>query len=180
MGSRIDVLHIILHPVVEAAGLLVVVSVLLVLTARRRTALVLMIAIAVGGAFIFEPILKDFFQRPPINPDAGGYSFPSGSAMRSMAAAAALTVVMWPTRWRWPTTLLCAFVVGLIGIAIVSEGWHWASDVIGGWCISVAWVAALSLAFRYVAPVGRRESRSGHRAAASDDAVDGIEDVVRE
>ena len=120
-----------------------------------------MIAIAVGGAFVFEPILKDFFQRPQINPDAGGYSFPSGSAMRSMAAAAALTVVMWPTRWRWPTTLLGVFAVGLIGIALVSEGWHWASDVLGGWCISVAWVAALSFAFRYVAPVGRRESRSG-------------------
>jgi membrane-associated phospholipid phosphatase len=164
MSSRFDVLDFILHPVVEAAGLLVVVCVLLVLTARRRLRLALMIAIAVGGTFVFEPILKNLFQRPPMNPDAAGYSFPSGTAMRSMAAAAALTLVMWPTRWRWPTTLLCAFVVGLVGIAIVSEGWHWASDVLGGWCISGLWVASLCLAFRYLAPVRSSKSRFGHRA----------------
>ena len=179
MTDRIDLLDLILHQGVGAAGLLVVVSVLLVLTVQRRLRLALMIAIAVGGAFVFEPILKNIFQRPPMNPESGGYSFPSGTAMRSMAAAAAFTVVMWPTRWRWPTTLLCASVVGLVGIAIVSEGWHWASDVLGGWCISVAWIATLSFAFRFVAPVRRRESRSGHRAAAVNPA-DGIDDVARE
>jgi membrane-associated phospholipid phosphatase len=169
LGRRIELDDVILHPVVEAAGVLVVVFVLLVLTARRRLRPALMIALALGGVLVFEPILKNIFQRPPMNPEGGGYSFPSGSAMRSMAAAAAFTVVMWPTRGRWPTTLLSAFVVGLVGIAIVSEGWHWASDVLGGWCISVAWVAALCFALRYLAPVGSDESRLRDRAPGSDD-----------
>ena len=61
--------------------------------------------------------------------------------MRSMAAAASLTVAMWPTRWRWATVLLGSLTVGLIGFAVISSDWHSASDVVGGWCISIAWVA---------------------------------------
>src|SRR5262249_41759382 len=129
--------------------------------------LALMIALAVGGVFVLEPILKHIIQRPGVSP--GGFSFPSGTAMRSMAAGAALTVVMWPTRWRWATTLLCALVVGLGGLAVVSEGGQWASDVLGGWCISVAGVAALGLAFQYLAPVGSDENRSHHTAASNDE-----------
>ena len=67
-----------------------------------------------------------------------------------MAAVAALTVAVWPMRWRWPTAVLGAMVVGLIGIAVVYNSWHWLSDVLAGWCISVAWVAALYLIFRHV------------------------------
>jgi membrane-associated phospholipid phosphatase len=154
LNGRIDgALDLILYPEVQLAGLLVVVSVFLVLAARRRFRLALMIGVAVGGILVFEPILKNLFARPPVEPDSSGYSFPSGSAMRSMAAAASLTVVAWPTRWRWPTALLGALVVGLIGIAVVYHAWHWTSDVLSGWCVGVAWVAAVWLAFTYLPPV---------------------------
>jgi hypothetical protein len=157
VSGRIDMLDLILHPAVQLAGLLVIVSVLLVMAARRRLRPALMIGFAVGGALVFEPILKDLFERPPVDPGDSGYSFPSGHAMRSMAAAAALTVAVWPMRWRWPTALLGALVVGLSGIAVVSNSWHWASDVLGGWCIGVAWVAALSLASPHLPGMRRRE-----------------------
>jgi membrane-associated phospholipid phosphatase len=153
LNSRIDLLDLILYQEVQFVGLLVVVSVLLVMAARRRLRVALMIGVAVGGILVFEPILKNLFARPPVEPDSSGYSFPSGSAMRSMAAAASLTVVAWPTRWRWPTALLGALVVGLIGIAVVYHAWHWTSDVLGGWCVGVAWVAAVWLAFTYLPPV---------------------------
>jgi membrane-associated phospholipid phosphatase len=148
IDNRLDVFDLILHPAVQVAGLLVVLSILVFMAARRRLWPALMIGVAVGGTLIFEPILKDLFERPPVDPGDSGYSFPSGHAMRSSAAAAAFTVVMWPTRWRWATTLLGAFAVGLIGIAVVVKDWHWASDVLAGWCIGIAWVAAVCLAFR--------------------------------
>src|SRR5215210_4618576 len=110
---------------------------------RRRVRLALFVVLTIGGTLVFAPVLKDALQRPPVDGPATDYSFPSGHAMRSMAAAAALTVVAWPTRFRWPTALLGATVVAVIGIAVVYHEWHWASDVLGGWCIGVAWVAAL-------------------------------------
>jgi membrane-associated phospholipid phosphatase len=178
LSGRIDVLELTLHPTVQLAGLLVVMSVFLVMAARRRFRLALMIVVAVGGILILEPILKNLFARPPVEHGGSGYTFPSGSAMRSMAAAAALTVVVWPTRWRWPTALLGAFVVGLVGIAVVYNSWHWASDVLGGWCISVAWVAAVWLAFIYVPPMEAvRTDRP--RAPAPNDGPDGLEDGTR-
>jgi len=153
LNSRIDVLDLVLHPAVQLVGLLVVVTVFLLLASQGRLRLALMIGVAVGGILVFEPILKNLFARPPVESDGSGYTFPSGSAMRSMAAAASLTVAAWPTRWRWPTALLGALVVGLIGIAVVYHSWHWTSDVLGGWCVSVAWVAAVWLAFRPLPPV---------------------------
>ena len=150
LNGRIDVLDLILYQGVQFVGLLVVLSVLLVMAARRRLRLALMIGVAVGGILVFEPILKNLFALPAMGPDSSGYTFPSGSAMRSMAAAASLTVVAWPTRWRWPTALVGALVVGLIGIAVVYHEWHWTSDVLGGWCVGVAWVAAVWLAFTYL------------------------------
>jgi membrane-associated phospholipid phosphatase len=158
IDSRLDVFDLILNPAVHIAGLLVVLSILLFMAARRRVWPALMIGVAVGGTLVFEPILKDLFERPPVDPGDSGHTFPSGHAMRSMAAAAALTVAVWPMRWRWPTALLGALVVGLSGIAVVSNSWHWASDVLGGWCISVAWVAALSLASTHLPRMRGRET----------------------
>jgi membrane-associated phospholipid phosphatase len=150
IDSRLDVFDLILHPAVHITGLLVVLCILLFMAARRRLWPALIIGVAVGGTLVFEPILKDLFERPPVDPGDSGYSFPSGHAMRSMAAVAALTVAVWPMRWRWPTAVLGAMVVGLIGVAVVYNSWHWLSDVLAGWCISVAWVAALYLIFRHV------------------------------
>jgi membrane-associated phospholipid phosphatase len=174
LSGRIDVLDLILHPSVQLAGLLVIASVLLVMAARGRFRQALMIGVAVGGVLVFEPILKNLFARPPVEPGGSGYTFPSGSAMRSVAAAASLTIVAWPTLWRWPTALLGTLVAALIGIAVVYQSWHWPSDVLGGWCVSVTWVAAVWLAFTYlprragaakVDGVSRDAAEGGERAS---------------
>jgi membrane-associated phospholipid phosphatase len=123
--------------------------------ARKRLRLALFVLLTIGGTLVFSPVLKDVFNRPPVDGVATDYSFPSGHAMRSIAIAAALTLVVWPTRFRWPTALLGAAVVAVIGFAVVYHEWHWASDVLGGWCIGVAWVAALYVTVR---PVPARSS----------------------
>ena len=152
LNSYVDVPGLVLHPATQLLGAAVVVAVLLALVARghRRTALLL--GLSVGGAAIGAPLLKEVFARPPVDPDSSGYSFPSGHALRTMAAAAALAIIAWPTAWRRATLVVGAVVVGLTGVAVVYDEWHWASDVLAAWFLGVAWVACIWLALRPVYP----------------------------
>jgi undecaprenyl-diphosphatase len=82
----------------------------LLLLAQRRWAHALFWILAVGGTGCINWIAKQLFarERPALwdviaRPDT--YGFPSGHAMGSMAAMAALVVMLWPTRWRYPILL---------------------------------------------------------------------------
>jgi membrane-associated phospholipid phosphatase len=142
-----DVFAVALHPAVQLLGgaALLAAAVAQVAT-RRRWALFVVLTIL--GALILEPVLKDVIQRPPVEGATAGSSFPSGHALRSMAGAVALILLMWHTRFRWPIVVSAAFAVAIVGVAIVHEDWHWASDVLGGWCLGGAWVALLYLIIR--------------------------------
>ncbi|MGC4895087.1 phosphatase PAP2 family protein [Micromonospora sp. DT31] len=93
---------------------------------------------------------------------AAGYSFPSGHALNAMLAAGVLLLVFLPfTRDRplgrialWAAAVLVTVVTGLSRIAL---GVHWASDVVGGWVLGVAVVAATTAGFTtWRAGFGRR------------------------
>jgi membrane-associated phospholipid phosphatase len=158
LNKYVDVLDVVLHPATQFLGALVVVAVLLALAAHGNRRAALLLGFSVGGAVIAGPILKQFFERPPVDPTGSGYSFPSGHALRTMAAAAAIILVAWPTRWREASLVAGSLAVVLTGVAVVYHEWHWASDVIAGWCLGLAWVACVWLAVRpaYVARVGTR------------------------
>jgi membrane-associated phospholipid phosphatase len=148
LNAHVDVFGLLLHPAVQLIGFLAVVAIVVVTAVRARARLAIFAAVGVGGAVVLAPLLKEIVQRPPVDVGDAGYSFPSGHAMRSMAAAAVLVVGTWRTPWRWQTTLVAAIVVVLVGIAVVYHEWHWASDVLGGWCVAIAWVGLSYLAFR--------------------------------
>jgi membrane-associated phospholipid phosphatase len=130
-------------------GAIAVLAVLLALAARGRVREVTFIVVAVGGVVALEPVLKHLFDRPP-PADASGLSFPSGSAMASMAAVASIVLLTWRTPARWVALAAGGAFVLLYGAAVVVVGWHYPSDVIAGWCIALAWVAALWLAKRVI------------------------------
>jgi membrane-associated phospholipid phosphatase len=148
LDGRVDPLGVVLRSPVQFLGLLVVIVVLGMLLARGRPRAGLFVALGVGGAAVFGLILKGLFERPPVDPGGEGFSFPSGHAMRSMSAAATLSIVAWPTRWRWAAIVAGAVAVSLIGIAVVYHEWHWASDVLAGWFLSIAWLGCVWLALR--------------------------------
>jgi undecaprenyl-diphosphatase len=79
------------------------------------------------------------------------YSFPSGHAFGSIVAVSALLLVGLPyVRASLRPMLIalgCALVL-LVGYARVSLGVHYVSDVVGGWLIGLAWLAATTSAFR--------------------------------
>jgi membrane-associated phospholipid phosphatase len=131
----------------QAAGAMLLAGLLLLLAARKRFRDTLFVTAAVAGVAIFEPLFKRAFERQPPG-DAEGFSFPSGSAMASMAIVAAVAVLAWPTRARWVVVLGGAAFVFAFGAAIVILGWHYPSDVIAGWCVALVWVSALSLLAR--------------------------------
>ncbi|MEU1686118.1 phosphatase PAP2 family protein [Micromonospora sp. NPDC005707] len=97
---------------------------------------------------------------------AAGYSFPSGHALNATLAAGVLLLVFLPfarhsRAWRgalWAAAVLIAVLTGLSRIAL---GVHWTSDVVGGWLLGVAVVAATAAAFStWRTRVGRRPART--------------------
>jgi membrane-associated phospholipid phosphatase len=160
LNTYMDVLGLVLHPAIQVVGALLVLAGVLALVGRGHVRAALFLGLTTGGAVIGAPLLKELFGSPPINPHEAGYSFPSGHALRSMTAVAALTTVAWPTGWRRKTAVLGGITVMAIGLALVYHEWHWASDVIAGWCLGVAWVACVWLVLQPLYPARAGRSRS--------------------
>lgn len=129
-----------------AAGAVLAAIFFVVLLGRGLRRQALFWALAIGGVAALTPILKWLFQRPQIGDPEGGYSFPSGNAMASLAVVAALFLLLSASRWR----RLVAFGGALVpayGLALVFLLWHYPSDVVAGWCFALAWVTGAWVAF---------------------------------
>jgi membrane-associated phospholipid phosphatase len=133
-----------LYGVVPAA---VVIGIVLIALRRRGNALFW--AVAMVGAGSLNTGAKLLFRRtrPDLWLSAAPehtYSFPSGHAMGSMAFAAALAVLAWPTRWRWWAIILGGAFTLIVGFSRIYLGVHFPSDVVAGWSASLVWVLGLS------------------------------------
>ncbi len=122
---------------------------ILALSLRRRWRDALYIGVAYGGALAANlAVNATFFAidtrwgEPGPGP-AGAYLSPA--AMGSLALWSALTVLAWPTRWRWPTLALAAPLIVLVGVVRVAVGADDPSDVLGSWAGSLAWTIGVSL-----------------------------------
>jgi membrane-associated phospholipid phosphatase len=126
------------------AAVLAAALVPLVLLWKRRRREALFWALLIGGVLALDPLLKNSFRRPSVG-GGNGYSFPSGSAMLSVAVAAA--IVLLARRGKLLLALAGAIIVIVYGISIVRAEWHYPTDVLAGWALSFAWVTALWLVF---------------------------------
>jgi membrane-associated phospholipid phosphatase len=126
-------------------GLAILVVLVSVLAFRRRFTPALFLGAVTVGTLVVEKALKHAFERAAIN-QGGSYSFPSGSAMLSLGVVAAIVLLAGGGR-RARASAVGAALVFAYGLAIVSLGWHYPSDVVAGWCVALALVAALWLAF---------------------------------
>ena len=146
------------------------------LRGSRRVALWAVTTIAAGG--LIGLLLKLLFGRSrpefldPVS-SAPGYSFPSGHAMTAALAAAVLLLMLLPLTDRLPHRGLiravmwtAALAVGVgTGLTRVALGVHWMSDVVGGWTVGIAVVAATTAAFETWRGAAHRPVTEGLREA---------------
>lgn len=141
-----------------ALGSLLVVGPLLVvavglLSWRRHLREALFLAISMAGSLLLSQLLKLIIHRPrpqlawaPVQPE---YSFPSGHAMNSLVfyvAIALIVWVLWGRRYGLISTALAIALALLIGTSRIYLGYHYFTDVVGGFLAGAAWLLVVSAA----------------------------------
>ncbi len=131
------------------------VVVLVVLVRERSWVDLTFFAAALAGSQIVVALLKAWFDRP--RPHLGSVialppstSFPSGHAtagVASLGAAVVLAAERLPSQrartWLWTLAVIGGLAVGVSRIVLDV---HYVTDVIAGWCLGLAWLAACLLA----------------------------------
>lgn len=121
------------------------------------------IATGVGGALNW--VLKHTFERVRPEHDHGyaavaGWSFPSGHASAAMAVYGTACYLVWrlaPAPWRTPCVAVFAALIMAVGLSRILLQVHFASDVVAGFAVSLAWLAfCVAVAERWW-PSGRAE-----------------------
>jgi membrane-associated phospholipid phosphatase len=142
--------------------------------ARRRPDVAVGVVVVLAGANVTTQVLKRTLEQPPESPTyAGPPSFPSGHATVAMSLALA-AVLASPAGLRLVTALAGALYATAVGVALVALGWHYPSDVAGGYLVSGAWTALVAAA---LAAFGAQRAR-GRRAVALDRRLAGFLVVV--
>lgn len=104
---------------------------------------------------ILNQLLKRLLQRPRPTEfriiEENGYSFPSGHSMVSMAFYGYLIYLIYTfvknEYLKWISIVLLSLLICLIGISRIYLGVHYASDVLGGFLISISYLVIYISAF---------------------------------
>jgi undecaprenyl-diphosphatase len=120
---------------------------------RGRLIAYLVVTSLAGGAI--DSVVKILVDRPRPsleNPilTAHGKSFPSGHSMSSVIVYGALLLTFMPAipkRYRPWTIGATVFLVMSIGFSRLALGVHYLTDVVGGYVLGAAWLAASTAAF---------------------------------
>ena len=135
-----------------------------------------MTTLGLGGGGLLWISLSRWIDRPRPTDHLdvlalSGPSFPSGPAMASIFCYGLLAYLLIPNLpsriWKWFAALLFTLAVATVGLSSLLFGTHYASDVIAGYALGLAWAGlAYTLAERIVpgGTVGYPE-RMGHMAS---------------
>jgi membrane-associated phospholipid phosphatase len=124
----------------------------LIAAARGRPRTALFVLVLLGVTSLSSQVLKALLAYPRHDPVSNltfirPEAFPSGHATASMAIAIALVVVV-PNRLRPAAAIVGAgFTIG-VSFSIVALGWHFPSDVVGGYLLATGWALVLLAALR--------------------------------
>lgn len=137
----------------------------LYLLVRRHRRIALFVAVTgIGGGLLNLAVKAGVGRARPDLAEpvsyASGFAFPSGHTMNSAIGMSVLLIVFLPLlapRWRFPAVAAGTLFALAVGLSRIVLGVHWASDVVGGWLLSLAWVLAMVAIFR----AWQREPRTG-------------------
>jgi membrane-associated phospholipid phosphatase len=146
---------------------------------RRLPRLALFVVTTGIGSSLLNTMVKTAVNRVrPALPDpvahAPGLSFPSGHAQAAIVGYTLLLLIFLPTlngAWRRTVVTFAVCMVLAIGFSRVALGVHYVSDVVAGFVLGAAWVAAMAAVFNAVhfdrgrgAADPREDSNLGDRA----------------
>lgn len=142
--------------IASVTSLLVLLLVMVAFAPGRRPGICA--CLNLGLVLVINQVIKHLVARP--RPDGfrlvaeSGYSFPSAHSMVAMAFFGLMVWMIWhygrSRSVRWIGTIGFSLVIVLIGFSRVYLGVHYASDVVAGFCISLAWLAVFT---RTIAPL---------------------------
>jgi undecaprenyl-diphosphatase len=126
---------------------------------RGLPRLALFVAVTALGSSLLNVVVKSAVHRlRPVLSDpvarAQGLSFPSAHAQGAVVGAALLLLVFLPVLssvWRKGAVICAAVAVLAIGFSRIALGVHYLSDVLGGYFLGAAWVAAMAGVFNALA-----------------------------
>ena len=119
-----------------------------ILLLKKQTRLALDIAIIGLSSDLLKLALKNSFKRHrpdlPLLETLNSYSFPSGHALSSFIFFSIIIYVLWVENikplWKWTLSVFLILFSMSIGISRIVLRFHYASDVIAGFCLGFTWV----------------------------------------
>jgi membrane-associated phospholipid phosphatase len=118
----------------------------LLIKKRKTEAINILILVISSSAAMFG--IKQYFrrQRPqlPLLQSLTNYSFPSGHTLSSFIFCSVIIYLVWrgaiQKKIKWLLSILLLLVSILIGISRIVLRYHYATDVIAGFCLGFVWV----------------------------------------
>jgi membrane-associated phospholipid phosphatase len=134
-----------LHAIAAASFVLMGVAVVAMRRrdARRLAAAALLVVGAAATAQLLKPGLAGLEIVDAGTTHGLDRSFPSGHAATALALGLALVDAA-PAGWRWAAAAFAVTCSTALGVGLLTLGWHYPSDVVGGFLIAGAWAAATS------------------------------------
>jgi undecaprenyl-diphosphatase len=126
----------------------------LLVAKRHRHAAVVVSIMAIGEEALAR-VLKIWVNRPrpqpPLFPLPDPCSFPSGHSMAAFCIYGVLAAILAP-RLHLPTAkivawTLAALLTTLVGLSRVYLGYHYPTDVLGGYAAAMIWIVAVRLGY---------------------------------
>lgn len=119
---------------------------ILFVSGRKTDGINITIIAVTSSALMFG--LKQYFHRKrpdlPLIRTLDNFSFPSGHALSSFIFCSVLIYLVWKgglkNTWKWILSVLLILFSVCIGISRIVLRYHYASDVIAGFCLALAWV----------------------------------------
>lgn len=125
------------------------------LVASKRYGAALFLTVALVGSLAIDATMKLIFERPrpkldyaTVLPD---YSFPSGHAMNGVVFYVSIALIAWSVFGRrigLISTAVAAILAFGIGVSRIDLGYHYLTDVLGGWLAGVVWLLMVGAVFR--------------------------------
>jgi membrane-associated phospholipid phosphatase len=146
--------------------------------ARGRPRLSVLVLFLVLATSVSSQALKALLAYPRYGDQVDGAhvdpaAFPSGHATASLTLGIALVLVVSP-KLRPLAAVVGAALAVAVSFSVVSMGWHYPSDIIGGFLLATAWTLVLLAALRVLDDRYPERTARSALVARSRTLVDGV------